>query len=545
MSFSIFVNAQNDSSGSDATPKEIIFPIAELDNCSNKKECRDYCNNPSHMDVCIQFAKEHGLMNDAEAERAYKFKDALQKGSGPGGCNSEDSCKTYCSDVSHIEDCIAFAKQMGITEDVHISQAEKVSVYLRSGGTMPGNCTSKESCQQYCSDFSHGEECIAFAEKSGLAMTEGSHEIAPGQFRKFLELAKKGQTPGGCGSKDGCEQYCQDTSHFQECVDFAKEAGFINHEQSEMIKKSGGKGPGNCNSKETCQRYCDDESHREECFNFAKDRGMIDEGQLRHMKNGLVWLKQGLEQAPPEVAACLTSLLGSNIIEDIQAGKLSPGPEIAVKTKECFEKFNHSQRSLLVVAGEIPKEVLACIHEKIGDSFDKIQSGEQELTPETADTIRICFQSVHFNEGSGNNEPARFLKSAPTQVQACLKEKVGNEFEKLKEGSEHFNFELKGKIRECIEQFRPQAQKGFNESENDGQAARERAKNHFEGMSKELIECIKNLVGQEAFNKVASGEKSFSELREEVAMCMEMIRDVPSTDQHTESIENMRDTMQK
>lgn len=49
--------------------------------------------------------------------------------------------------------------------------------------------------------------------------------------------------------------------------------------------------------------------------------------------------QMNLENLPSEVAQCLKSTLGENIIEQIKSGQLQPGPEINEKVKSCFKQF--------------------------------------------------------------------------------------------------------------------------------------------------------------------------------------------------------------
>ena len=50
-------------------------------------------------------------------------------------------------------------------------------------------------------------------------------------------------------------------------------------------------------------------------------------------------VRMGLDKAPEEVKACLKENLGENIINDMEAGTLTPGPDIGERVKGCFEKF--------------------------------------------------------------------------------------------------------------------------------------------------------------------------------------------------------------
>ncbi len=467
----LFVRAQSVGSESpsiegEAEARGIAFPVPELGNCGNKDACRTYCNEPGNMPACITFAKEHGLMNNEEAERAEKFADRVREGSGPGGCNTPTSCEAYCSDTTYIEECIKFAEEHNF-KDQNVEEGKKIRTYLKAGGQLPGGCTSRESCETYCRDVDHLEECFAFAEKVGIGPAS-----PPGQFgreeqgsrsehiRKFVELVKKGETPGGCKSKEECETYCGADGHLEECVAFGEKAGFMTREKAEQFRKTGGKGPGGCNSPESCRAYCDDSLHREECFKFAEENGLIPKDELERAKEGWVRLRQGLEQAPPEVAGCLKSTLGPNIIEDIQSGKLTPGPAIGERVRGCFEKFGH-QGVPEEAFKDAPPEVVSCLKEKFGDEFEKLRLGKEEFTPEKGDAFRVCFEKMRFMGGGEGHEglppegAAGFLRSAPPAVEACLKEKLGSDFEKVKASQFIPTPDFREKMQACFESFRP------------------------------------------------------------------------------------------
>lgn len=460
VSFAIAVQAQTAEAG-------ITFPIPELGNCGSKEECKAYCDDPANMPACIRFAKSHGLMNEAEASRAEKFGQRLVADGGPGGCRTPKECETFCSNLNNIEACISFAEEHGV-EDKHVKEGKKILAYIQAGGQMPGGCTSKESCEAYCGDFNHAEECFSFAERAGIEQVrEGAP--SPEQFQKFLELAKRGETPGGCKSKDECENYCRSADRFEECVTFGERAGFIQSEQAQKIRATGGFGPGGCNSEESCKAYCNDPAHQEECFRFAEEHGFIKEEEIKRAKEGLVHLRAGLEQAPPEIAACLKSVLGPNIIEDIQSGKLTPGPDIGERVRHCQEKFGHRVESHRIFS-DAPPEVVACLREKLGDSFEKVRSGETQPTPEMADTFRVCFNQVQFMQGNvpgaaggfapdGQEGPSNtfydFIRTAPPGVAGCLERQLGGEYARLKSGEAQLGSDFKQRVEVCFREFQP------------------------------------------------------------------------------------------
>ncbi|MBI4137957.1 MAG: hypothetical protein HY472_01770 [Candidatus Sungbacteria bacterium] len=67
-------------------------------------------------------------------------------------------------------------------------EGEFRSSLQREGG--PGGCRSEDECRAYCSDASHGPECIAFGAKTGVAGFQGNDAV-----RKFQEFNKTFQEP--------------------------------------------------------------------------------------------------------------------------------------------------------------------------------------------------------------------------------------------------------------------------------------------------------------------------------------------------------------
>ena len=429
LSYTLIAQAQTDSASSpqgeptdeEITAKGITFPIPELGNCGSKNECRAYCNESANISACVKFAQDHDFINKDEAARAEKFREKLQAGGGPGGCNSPESCRTFCGDPNNFETCVKFAEEHGL---------------------------------KY--------------EKSEKA-------------RKFVELVRQGETPGGCKSKEQCESYCQSESNREKCIAFGQKMGFIDERKAELFRKTGGKGPGDCNSEESCRAYCNDPGNQEACFKFAEEHGLIDQEEIKHAREGFVRLRQGLENAPPEVAQCLKSVLGPNIIQDIQSGNLTPGPQIGERVKGCFEKFGH-QGDAREGFNQVPPEMASCVKEKLGDVFEKIRSGEIMPTPEMADAFRICGERLRLLQGPpgeegregdrGGSGPdiGNFLRSAPPGVSSCLKEKLGDDFERAKQEGTPPGQEVKATLRECFESFKPERPepREFNPSDFEG-----------------------------------------------------------------------------
>jgi hypothetical protein len=547
----------------------IVFPVEELGGCANKNECKSYCNEAVNMEACIAFAKGHGLMTEKDAERAEKFTKHVQAGSGPGGCNSPEICQEYCSSVAHLDECTSFAEKNGFKNE-HYEQGKKIQSFLKNGGQTPGNCQTKEDCQKYCSDFTHARECSDFAQKTGIMKkgNDSSHEPSADQLGKIAELAEKGETPGKCSSKDECEKYCSDKNHRDECLDFGVKVGFIKSDEASKIKELGGKGPGDCDSQELCRAYCNDQSHHEECFAFAESHGFMTHDESEKVKEGWTRAHMGFENAPEAVQECLKTTVGESMLGDIESGKLVPGADISGQVRACFEKFGKDARPQDALKNT-PPEVTVCLKEKLGADFDKIRAGKASTTPEMGDVFRGCFQGFQMkmdmrrgtstgerrepffeqkkpdNREEGEQRPMgqtieSMLRSAPPGVAACIKEKFPEGFPQNKEGVAEVNMEVKTKIRECFENFRPSTstpplnrlekpqgtQTGEFHTEGGMMAPRPETNlrvapsGGLVNMPPEVISCIREAIGEENFQKMQNAPASL-EMISVVRTCLE------------------------
>jgi len=324
----------------------IQYPITELGNCKNKEDCWVYCEKSEHLSVCIAFAEEHNLMDSAEIEKAKKFIAA--GGKGPGDCTTKNSCEKYCDNINHIDECITFAEKTGIISPEELAEAKKVQAAIKKG-IKPPSCGSKKACDIYCEDPAHMEECIIFAEAAGFISGQELENA-----KKMLQAIKKGAKPLPCRGKEECDIYCANEAHFEECITFAEAAGFISSEDAIMARKTGGKGPGDCQSKEECDVFCDKIENQEICFNFAKKHGLIPEGDIKQIEEGRQKMFESLINAPPEVIECLNSTIGSEMIEKLKSGAVMPTQEMGEKMRQCFETM--MKQMPIGPEGQIPED---------------------------------------------------------------------------------------------------------------------------------------------------------------------------------------------
>ncbi|MBI4836802.1 MAG: hypothetical protein HY813_00125 [Candidatus Portnoybacteria bacterium] len=372
--------AQNQETAGTAN---IQYPIKELDDCENKKVCKAYCDKSEHTEDCLDFAEKNNLMSKNEIATAKKFVAAGNK--GPGGCEGKDGCESYCNDMDHMDECIAFAEKNNIIPPKELAEAKKVQAAIKRG-VKPPPCKNKKACDAYCEDPDHMEECIVFGTEAGfiqgkeledsqkmlVAFKKGvkpppcrgktecdkycqdpDHmevcmnfaieagfmtEEQKADSQKMLAALKKGVKPPACQGKEDCDKYCGQDEHFEECTNFAEAAGFMTAEQTTMARKTGGKGPGGCKGKDACEAFCNNPDNQETCFNFAKENGMIPEEDLKRMEEGKRQFKESLNQTPSEVMGCLNSSFSPEMMEKFKSGAAMPPKEIGDQMRQCFEK---------------------------------------------------------------------------------------------------------------------------------------------------------------------------------------------------------------
>lgn len=235
---------------------DIIFPIPELGGCTDQNACKTYCDDPGHLDACVQFGEKHGLVKAEEVRKAQEFKEIA----GPGGCKGSTECRTYCEDTAHQSECLDFGEKNGFIGKAEAEQARKIA-----GKSGPGGCQG-EACKTYCNDSAHQEECLSFAEENGFIKKDEAAQIR--------KLGFAGG-PGGCKGQDACRQYCENLAHQSECVDFAEKNNLMSPEEVAQARKIAGKpGPGGCQG-EACKTFCENSDNAQACLEFAQKEGLI------------------------------------------------------------------------------------------------------------------------------------------------------------------------------------------------------------------------------------------------------------------------------
>lgn len=211
---------------------EFAFPIEDLGGCTDLATCTSYCEDPVNQNSCSDFAKKNGFYKDDQTQ--YADDEFWTDAQNELGCNSTDSCSTFCTDPANHESCDAFAKRNEIPGG-YTDTPDKPEYLAIAQNTL--GCDSAESCSTFCDDSANAQACTDFANQVGL------------------EGGTTNEGPGGCQTPQTCSAYCSDPANFSQCANPGQGGN------------TGFAGPGGCSDEASCRSYCDQNS--ESCRSYA------------------------------------------------------------------------------------------------------------------------------------------------------------------------------------------------------------------------------------------------------------------------------------
>ncbi len=264
-------------------------------------------------------------------EEAERIRNATQVKSGPGGCNNQESCASYCDRPENLSVCLDYAEKNNLMSADELDKSKKVLAVLSSGAKTPGDCKTPKACQQYCSGGGPKiEECVSFAKGAGLIAEDEASQVREGE--DFL----KNGGPGGCKSRQECESYCENENHQQECETFFKNAGIPDsqpRDKSGKPPKTGG-GP-LCTTLEECKTFCANPANAEACKNVVMKENQASGPTI---KGNTQELLQNINQMPQESKECLKQALGAETFEKLMRGETLTTPINGDVMQSCFAK---------------------------------------------------------------------------------------------------------------------------------------------------------------------------------------------------------------
>lgn len=194
--------------------------------CDGKDSCDKYCSNPNNIEECITFAQENDLMSGKELEESQKVLAAIKKGIKPPACGGKEECDVYCSSPDNIEECMAFSIEAGLMPKEEQENAQKMFSAIKQG-IKPPACRGEEECQNYCSQDTHIEECIKFGEATGMMNKDDADRMR----------RTGGKGPGDCKSKTECENFCNTPENQETCMNFGRDNGLIPPEELQKMEQ--------------------------------------------------------------------------------------------------------------------------------------------------------------------------------------------------------------------------------------------------------------------------------------------------------------------
>lgn len=155
--------------------RDILADAKSQLGCDSEASCRAICEDPATRQKCIDFAKRHGM----EHQTAGPPTDVLAAAKKELGCDSAESCLKYCESEANRAKCQSFASKQGFGGapppggDYDKFCGENPDKCKQGRLSGPGGCDSQESCKKYCEE--HPAEC-------GYQPPEGSYSPPPGSY---------------------------------------------------------------------------------------------------------------------------------------------------------------------------------------------------------------------------------------------------------------------------------------------------------------------------------------------------------------------------
>lgn len=241
------------------------YPIKELGNCRDARECYYYCEIPRSSPTCWSYEKY--VMNKDVLGESTKSPEEVAREHGItfpitelGNCASAQECMTYCNQPANQTTCFEFGKKKGLIEEGEMSQqgGANEEKFLENAKAKLG-CDGKEACMAFCSDMNNRQKCEQFAREQGFSQTQQSPQSNVSQT-----VIQDAKTQLGCDSETSCRSFCSNPDNQQKCQEFGRQHNLDSRQRREQDQQqdqnlqtypSLSVTPP-CNSPETCREWC-------------------------------------------------------------------------------------------------------------------------------------------------------------------------------------------------------------------------------------------------------------------------------------------------
>jgi hypothetical protein len=159
-----------------------------------------------------------------------------------GNCSSKASCETYCSTSSHQSVCSSYAQIIGLSTAASIPNSTTILTLAQKALT----CTSLASCKTYCDTPSNYTACEDFALNNNMNIPS-----SPTFTTLTSQLVTEAKSYLGCDSAMSCANFCGQQSNFAKCAVYAETYGLTKKTSSQkqtMVEI--------CTTKDACTTLC-------------------------------------------------------------------------------------------------------------------------------------------------------------------------------------------------------------------------------------------------------------------------------------------------
>ena len=251
------------------------YPIFQLNNCSDQLECAVFCWQNENIYSCSEFAKSKGLINEEQFQKGSNLAGMFEKKQSPGSCQSIAECYRFCNQMLNINTCVDSYRLHGLLDLAQLQDAERVSNAIIMGTDLPGACEDESSCGETCAAVQNMEDCLFFAETTGLLSQFDIQESIT-----MIEAYKQNATPGRCNSKTSCQNFCYQEENAAACINFLQANDKLSGRNADLARKYKAEGAAGCKNKETCDIYCYNPINLDNCLQYAIKVGRINEEEL-------------------------------------------------------------------------------------------------------------------------------------------------------------------------------------------------------------------------------------------------------------------------
>lgn len=157
-------------------PRGYVYPIAQLGNCTNQRDCFEFCELSENLDICAMVSYRNGYMSEQQLTKTLAFSSYLRSGY-LASCDDLGSCIQVCDSQQAQGDCSMLALSM-----------EHGAMVLGAEDTTPtyqnfdNQCLSVDSCN----------------------LNLGDNNI----LGIMNSLIVSGQAPSQCTNAFSCQTYC-------------------------------------------------------------------------------------------------------------------------------------------------------------------------------------------------------------------------------------------------------------------------------------------------------------------------------------------------